>query len=319
MRLRIRAATHLRCQAQCQQQGIDHRLAAVVRGAVHQGHEFNPVKALRLGRATQAPGGTFQRCLGQFHRQPGLATATRPDQGDQAVRRQIGPQARADGFATEQARQVARQRMAALRHRLARQGVRQGVGQDVHPCGQPGAFVLDPIVVKAGQQLTPVQRHGPCRLARLRQPLKAQHIAVQRTGDQAHGAPVGLQHGRCAGGLQRAAQRRQGLAQPVAADVQAHVGPQVVDQFLARMDPVGLQRQTGQQGHHRPALQPCQALAATAQLKPAQQAQLPGRRGSARRGPGGQRAGADGRRGSGGCRRCSHRRAGRRARHCRRF
>jgi hypothetical protein len=59
--------------------------------------------------------------------------------------------------------------------------------------------------------------------------LELHRVAQQRAIDHAHILAIGQQHGLCQGQrrrLEQALQRRQGLAQPVAADVERHPRPQ---------------------------------------------------------------------------------------------
>ena len=198
-----------RRQAQCQQQRVEHvGLAAAMR----QWHKVHPLETGQCWTGWPRLV-SVQGAVCQLHRQAGFATAARADQVHQTVLGQRRTQLGHAGMGPDQARQVARQRVAPRRRRQARTR-RQQACQALGHGRQARAFVVDPGVVDARQQLAPVQRQGLRpglrlglgRIAQAGQPLKALRVALQRAWHQAHAAPVGTQHRRSAGWLQRCAQ-----------------------------------------------------------------------------------------------------------------
>ena len=123
---------------------------------------------------------------------------------------------------------------------------------------------------------------------------KLRGVTTQAARHHAHVQAIGHQHrlGRVdVVRFEHASQRRQGLAQPVAPDVQRHTWPQQLNQLLARMGTLRPQRHTRQQGRRRAAGQMGDLVAAAFQHQVAQQAQVPARCGGGGRGRRGQRRG----------------------------
>ena len=182
---------------------------------------------------------------------------------------------------------------------------------------------INPLIVVARHQLATVQRQRLGGTATAGQAFKFHRVTGQCAAHGAHNQAVGLQHRspRHASRFQQALQRRQHLAQPVAAYVQRHAGPQQFNQLFPRVRTVRRQRHPRQQRGHGARRETGYALHAVKHLHRAQQAHLParlargrggGRRGRRHRGHWGSHSGGRGGRCGGGCERRSGRRRGRR-------
>ena len=136
---------------------------------------------------------------------------------------------------------------------------------------EAAALGLHPVVIEAWQQLAGVERDGPRMLVFAHAGFERDHVTADGAGHHAQTQPIGQQHRgrwRPAGPwrLQPLAQREQRLAQPVAAHVERHAGPDQVDQLFARVAALRIQRQPRQQRadasaaevreHHVAALRP---------------------------------------------------------------
>ena len=275
-----------------QLQGTAHRRDHLRRGlAGHQRNESAARKGRhrRIGRPVQ----DFAQRLNDLDRQPRLAAAAGPPQRDQPLRPHQRAHASHRHVGAKQARQVRRQRQCqrcqagALQHRSGNRRrrfagrLRCRRAQTLVHRSQTLAFVVDPLVEVAGHELAPVQRLRRLHLAAARQLLESPHVAGQRAGHDAQRQAVGLQHRRAghAGRLEQALQRRQHLAQPIAADRQFNAGPQQLDQLLARMRALGCQRHAGQKRGHGARREAGDRVHAVAGLDGAQQADLPARLG----------------------------------------
>ena len=241
-----------------------------------------PWQSAKAMKATCAKPSELRRCVGaaarRFHSQPRLAAATGPAQGDQA-------------FLQHQARSWAMLASAPnsrvqYRGRPFDGGCRRTVpgpiawqrGDGGQPLGQrrqAQPLVVDPFVVATGQQVAAVPAAGCLGVAGAQGLLEAQHVAVDAVGLQPHRVAVG-HHQRAAGFvLDRRLQGGQRVAQPVAARSRRCVGPQQVNQFLARVAALRRQGQAGQQQLDRTPWQPVQLALAATQRKTAQQVQRP--------------------------------------------
>jgi hypothetical protein len=164
-------------------------------------------------------------------------------------------------------------------HARARRQGRYGVQRLEHGL-EPLALLHDPVVVEAGEQLAAVALARRGAQALVGQLLELDGVAGDRRWVPLHGETVGREHAATdpTRRLQHAAQHGQRRAEAVAADVGRDVGPDELDELLARVALVRTQGQAGEQRRDGATRQSRQHHVATAQLETAQQADLPSRR-----------------------------------------
>ena len=187
------------------------------------------------------------------------------------MRRDLVTERAALALAAEKARQVGRQPVRAAlgairecgarrrgRHRLdfARAG-RINAGSDrllgaLRERRQAMPLLDHPVVVEAGEQLAAVERERGRAAALAQSGLESGHVALEASRHDAHTDAIGVEHRPRSGSdrLEDLAQAEQGLAQPVAPGVDGHAGPEQLDQLLARMLALRMDREAGEEEKH---------------------------------------------------------------------
>ena len=278
--------------AQRAQHGFGHARSA---GDASQRHEHHGVEGLYLvGTRPRHARAAFGTGPCHFHRQTCLAGPARAAQQHQAMAVHRRTQRGANLFVAKHARQVGRQPVPGWRPRLAHRharwrrtpehyrrqlAARSIVLQPRHRGVEQASFIDHPLVEMARQQLAPVKR-GDARRVLLEHGLtQGLDVAAEGARCQAQHLAVGHQHGRGrrqrARWLEHGAQRRKSLAQPVAPDLAAGLGPEQVDQLFTRVVALRRQRQPRQDEHGRAAGQPVQYQVAVTELEAAEQTQVP--------------------------------------------
>jgi hypothetical protein len=118
---------------------------------------------------------------------------------------------------------------------------------------QASTFVFDPLVKEPGQQIAAIALQGLGSGSLPKELLELAHVTTDCVRVQCYGLAICVQNRvrRYVGGLEEPAQRRKNLPKTIATDVQIDVRPKQIDELLARVAPLRLQREPRQQHRDR--------------------------------------------------------------------